>query len=96
MPQGLEHILEYGLAGAVIAAGLLLVVGPIVKALIAQQQEALELLRRSVDANTRAVESFHAFEVRENETHKRLVETQQQILRQLRDLGNSIDNNHTR
>ena len=79
----LNKALEYGLGGMVVAAGMILVVGPLIKALIQQQTDALDLLRKAVDSNTKAVEVFTNFEREEGEIHRQLTDTQMEILQQL-------------
>ena len=87
----MEKLLEYGLAGVVIAVGAVMVVGPVVKFMIAQQRDALTLLRSAVEQNTVSVKEFQRYEQDSARTNAAIVATQEIILKEIQRLRKAYD-----
>lgn len=51
---------QYGIVGAVFASVLGTITVPLIKSLITQNQQAIDLLRQSVENNTHAVEELRS------------------------------------
>lgn len=51
---------QYGIVGGVFAAVLGTITVPLIKSLISQNQQAIDLLRQSVENNTHAVEELRS------------------------------------
>jgi hypothetical protein len=78
-----ESLFQYGIAGAVIASVFVLVITPLLRHLLAINRQSVELLRKSVEANTVAVRAFQRFEAEEHEVHSLLIETQERIINRI-------------
>lgn len=77
--QAIDGLVQYGIAVLAMAGIFYYVVRP----LIQQNSEALTLLRKSVETNTLAVQSFERHEEKEAEVHHELKEGQEEIRRLL-------------
>lgn len=73
-------LLQFGIAGAALGGVLAVVVRPLIAASIAQQGRALDLLEKSVAANTEAVNLFRRYESANDARQSRLLEVQTRTL----------------
>lgn len=73
-------LLQFGIAGAALGGVLAVVVRPLIAASIAQQGRALDLLEKSVTANTEAVNLFRRYESANDARQSRLLEVQTKTL----------------
>lgn len=58
----LTALAQYGIVGTVFAVVIGLITIPLLRSMMAQNRDALELLRQAVATNTKAVESFQRLE----------------------------------
>lgn len=89
-----DKLLEYGLAGVVVACVMTVIVAPVIKAIIAHSRESLKLLERAVDQNTKAIESFQRFEERQTMTNELISDSQKEILEILVELRTGAATSH--
>lgn len=85
LPEGFS-LLQFGVAGAALGAVLAIVVRPLLANAIKQQDRALDLLEKSVHANTEAVAIFRQVQAENSAALKQTASMQDRLLDLVRTL----------